>query len=87
MDVCHKLLEHFETEGLHFLHNIVTEDESWMHYYDPETKQQSSQWKGHRSPPVKAKTAKCWEGYDGQFLPSCRIHLPVHVSRENNRRF
>lgn len=32
---------------------IVTTDESWFHYYDPETKQQSSQWKNTNSPPPK----------------------------------
>ncbi len=59
MDVCRELLEHFETEGLNFLHNIITIDESWMHYYDPETEQQNSQWKGRQSPPpMKAETAR-----------------------------
>jgi hypothetical protein len=28
-------------------------DKSWFHYYDPETKQQSSQWKNCNSPPPK----------------------------------
>jgi len=27
-------------------------DETWAHYFDPETKQQSMQWKHHTSPPV-----------------------------------
>jgi hypothetical protein len=31
--------------GIRFLDRIITTDESWFHYYDPETKQQSSQWK------------------------------------------
>jgi len=33
-------------EDVQFLKNIVTGDESWVNSYDPETKQQSSQWKG-----------------------------------------
>ena len=34
-------------------------DKSWFHYYDPETKQQSSQWKNCNSPPPKkAKITK-----------------------------
>lgn len=38
---------------------IITTDETWLHYYDPETKQQSSMWtlKGN-PPPKKAKVCK-----------------------------
>ena len=39
--------------GPRFLDRIITTDESWFHYYDPETKQQSSQWKNADSPPPK----------------------------------
>jgi histone-lysine N-methyltransferase SETMAR len=45
--------------GIRFLDRIITTDESWFHYYDPETKQQSSQWKNCNSPlPKKAKITK-----------------------------
>ena len=27
------------------LKKVITDDESWVYGYDPETKQQSSQWK------------------------------------------
>jgi len=37
-------------EDVQFLKNIVTGDESWVYGYDPETKQQPSQWKGPTSP-------------------------------------
>jgi len=37
-------------EDVQFLKNVVTGDESWVYGYDPETKQQSSQWKGPTSP-------------------------------------
>jgi hypothetical protein len=41
---------------------IITTDETWFHYYDPETKQQSSQWKNIDSPrPKKAKVTKSLE--------------------------
>jgi len=40
-------------EDVQFLKNIVTGDESWVYGYDPETKQQSSQWKGPTSPRTK----------------------------------
>ena len=36
-------------EDVQFLKNIVTDDESWVHGYDPKTKHQSSQWKGPTS--------------------------------------
>ena len=42
-----------------FLDRIITIDETWFHYYDPETKQQSSQLKNVDSPlSKKAKMTK-----------------------------
>ena len=41
----------FEKEGDAFLNLIITTDETWLFYYDPETKQQSSQWRSSDSPP------------------------------------
>ena len=42
-----------------FLSKIITGDESWIFGYDPETKQQSSQWKNPGSPrPKKARQVK-----------------------------
>ena len=40
----------FEKEGDAFLNRIITTDKTWLFYYDPETKQQSSQWKSSDSP-------------------------------------
>jgi hypothetical protein len=37
---------------------IITGDESWICSYDPETKQQSSQWKNPQSPRAKKKKAR-----------------------------
>jgi len=37
-------------ENVQFLTNIVKGDESWVYGYVPQTKQQSSQWKGLDSP-------------------------------------
>ena len=42
-------------EDMQFLKNIVTGDESWVYGYDPETKQQSSQWKGPTFPRPKKR--------------------------------
>jgi len=36
-----------------FISNIITGDETWMYGYDPETKQQSLQWKSPNSLPLK----------------------------------
>ena len=42
------LLRRFEKEADAFLNRIITTDETWLFYYDPETKQQSSQWKSSK---------------------------------------
>jgi len=47
--IARDLLE-LSCEDVQFLKNTVTGDESWVYGYDPETKQQSSQWKGPTSP-------------------------------------
>ena len=40
-----------------FLLRLVTVDETWVHYYEPEKKSQSCQWVGSVSPrPKKFKT-------------------------------
>jgi hypothetical protein len=36
-----------------FISNIITGDETWVYGYDPETRQQSSQWKSPNSPRPK----------------------------------
>ena len=39
--ISRELLERFEKEGEDFLKKIITGDETWVHYYDPENKRQS----------------------------------------------
>ena len=42
-----------------FLSRIITTDESWVHYYEPEDRRMSMVWKNHNSPsPKKAKAMK-----------------------------
>jgi histone-lysine N-methyltransferase SETMAR len=36
-----------------FFDRLITMDESWIHYFDPETKEASKQWKHVESPPPK----------------------------------
>jgi hypothetical protein len=65
-----------------FLSKVVTGNESWIYGYDPETKQQSSQWKCPSSPrPKKPRQVKsnvksmliCFFDIDGiihkEFVP------------------
>ena len=51
--ICEQLLQRYRREGEPFLRRIVTVDETWVHHYDPTSKQQSSQWKHTDSPPPK----------------------------------
>ena len=54
--ICDELLEEFWNDPEEFLNHIVTQDETWVHHYDPETKRQSMQWKHNDSPtPLKFK--------------------------------
>ena len=46
-------LTRFQHNQQDFLFRFVTTDETWVHYYTPETKQQSKQWKHAESPPLK----------------------------------
>ena len=42
-----------------FLSRIDTKDETWVHFYDPETKQQSMEWRHSGSPrPKKFRVQK-----------------------------
>ena len=48
-----EFLNRYENEGEHFLDRIVTTDETWLYYFNPESKQQSSIWKSPDTPPPK----------------------------------
>jgi hypothetical protein len=51
LDICLRHLAHCQEEGDNFLQWIVTGDKTWVHCYQPETKQKSMQWK-HSSFPA-----------------------------------
>ena len=55
--VCSALLKRFRSKEDDFLSRLVTVDETWVHYYEPENTAQSRQWVGPGSPrPKKFKT-------------------------------
>ena len=55
--VCSALLKRFRSKEDDFLSRLVTVDETWVHYYEPENKAQSRKWVGLGSPrPKKFKT-------------------------------
>ena len=52
-------LRPFEKKGDASLNWMITTDETWLFYYDPETKQQLRQWKSSDwPPPKKAKMSR-----------------------------
>ena len=51
--VCSALLKWFRSKEDDFLLRLVTVDETWVHYYEPENKAQSRQWVGPGSPKPK----------------------------------
>ena len=60
------LLKRFRSREDDFLSRLVTVDETWVHYYEPEYKAQSRQRVGPGSPrPKKFKTQPCWQGILG----------------------
>jgi len=58
-----------EREGDMFLQRIITTDETWLHNYDPETKEQSAVWKRSGSPPpMKARVPVTKKGGKTMFI-------------------
>jgi len=49
--------EQFRRDQNDFLSRLVTMDETWLYYYDPETKQQSIDWRHSGSP--RPKNSEC----------------------------
>ena len=52
VSVCRELKQQ-ASNGPNFISNIITGDGTWVYGYDPETKQQSLQWKSPNSPQPK----------------------------------
>jgi len=48
-------LARFEADPDRFVKHFLTQDECWVHYFEPETKRQSMQW-NHLTSPAPKKT-------------------------------
>ena len=69
--VCSALLKRFRSKDDFLLH-LVTVDETWVHYYEPENKAQSRQWvPGAKE--VQDATI-CWQGDGHSILGRKRRH-------------
>ena len=56
LDISRYLLSHSEDDPGDFIDRVVTQDETWVHHFDPKSKMQSKQWKHPgSSPPKKLK--------------------------------
>jgi hypothetical protein len=51
VSICEEL--HQIASDTSFLSRVITGEESWIYGYDPETKEQSAQWKSPNSPILK----------------------------------
>ena len=57
--MCNEYCRQYNDEGDTFLNRVVTCDETWIHFFEPESRQQSSVWKHPSSPsPTKALISK-----------------------------
>ena len=51
-------MEFFQHNPNDFLSRLVTTEETWLYHYDPETKQQSMEWRHSSSPHPKKSAGK-----------------------------
>ena len=50
LDISKYLLSLYDDDPEEFMHQVVIQDETWVHHFDPEAKKQSMQWKHPGSP-------------------------------------
>jgi histone-lysine N-methyltransferase SETMAR len=83
-----QLLQRYEIEGAEFLDTIVTCDETWVHYFTPESKRASKQCKHIHSPPppppTKRKQFFQRGGHDCYVLGFKGYHSPRLSHRSKN---
>jgi histone-lysine N-methyltransferase SETMAR len=54
--MCRQKDRKYREEGVYFLNQVITCDETWIHFFEPERQRQSSVWK-HPSSPFPTKAA------------------------------
>ena len=65
MDCCQELLQESEVNPVNIFDCIVTDDESWIHHYDPLSQLEAKVWK---RPNELALTRLCQEGSAGKII-------------------
>lgn len=59
VEISKELLARFTNSAENFLERLVTCDETWIYHFDPESKQESKEWRHPSSPPpIKFKVSK-----------------------------
>ena len=48
VQICTELQQRLSDKGDSFLHKVITCDETWFHFFEPESKQQSSMEMSYR---------------------------------------
>ena len=86
--VYNALLKRFRSKEDDFLSHLVTVDETWVHYYEPENKAQSPECRAGVSEAKEVQNATlCWQG-DGNCILGCTRCYYVGLSskeKHNNR--
>ena len=69
LDISRYLLSRYEDDPEEFVDRVVTQEETWVHHFDLESKKQSVQWKYPGStPPKKCKRVFFSREGDGLYL-------------------
>ena len=74
-DISRKLIDRFHKEGETFLQRIITCDETWVFHYEPETKQQSMEWKHTSCPVKKVQVSSHYRTSDGDCFGNMKGHI------------
>ncbi|PNF20987.1 hypothetical protein B7P43_G09494, partial [Cryptotermes secundus] len=80
MQVASRLLRQFEDEGEAFLKYIVTTNETWVHYFIPESRQSSREWRHTSSPKPKSAEKLFGRKSDGSVLLGLAGGYPCRLS-------
>jgi len=68
VETCSELLAIYSATPDNVLSRTITGDETWIHHWHPDTKQESMQWKHVSSPPpTKFRTQRRLENYGHNF--------------------